>query len=202
MNERFFELKKEKQDRMINAGLKLFALNGYHHASTDDIVKEAKISKGLLFHYFGSKAGYYSFLFDYANRFTILELKSGIRSAEIDYFELEKQILQQEVAVTAQYPYMQLFLESVKAESDKKGQAAIEPPEALADDLYADMEAQAIISSYPGLGGNVHRISGILYYVKMGLLKKYLAEPKYDPAAYREEVLDYLNTLHELSSRM
>ena len=52
MNEKFFDLKKEKQDRMINAALKVFALNGYRHASTDDIVREAAISKGLLFHYF------------------------------------------------------------------------------------------------------------------------------------------------------
>ena len=50
MNEKFFDLKKEKQDRMINAALKVFALNGYRHASTDDIVREAAISKGLLFH--------------------------------------------------------------------------------------------------------------------------------------------------------
>ena len=51
MNSKFFDLKKEKQDRMINAALKVFAMQGYRHASTDDIVREAGISKGLLFHY-------------------------------------------------------------------------------------------------------------------------------------------------------
>ena len=60
MNEKFFDLKKEKQDRMINAALKLFAENGYRRASTDDKVKEAGISKGLLFHYFISKIGLYA----------------------------------------------------------------------------------------------------------------------------------------------
>ena len=49
MNDKFFDLKKEKQDRIINASLKIFALNGYSRASTDEIVKEAEISKGLLF---------------------------------------------------------------------------------------------------------------------------------------------------------
>ena len=63
MNDKFFDLKKEKQDRMINGALKVFALNGYQKASTDDIVKEAEISKGLLFHYFGSKAGLYIFVY-------------------------------------------------------------------------------------------------------------------------------------------
>ena len=46
----FFDLKKEKQDRMINAALKAFALGGYRHASTDDIVKDAAPSAGRLPH--------------------------------------------------------------------------------------------------------------------------------------------------------
>ena len=54
MNDKFFELKREKQDRMINAALLIFSKAPYKHASTDDIVKEARISKGLLFHYFGN----------------------------------------------------------------------------------------------------------------------------------------------------
>lgn len=49
MNDKFFDLKQEKQDRMINASLKIFSRGGYRHASTDEIVKEAGISKGLLF---------------------------------------------------------------------------------------------------------------------------------------------------------
>ena len=48
MNDKFFDLKSEKQDRMINASLKVFASNGYRHASTDDIVKEA-VSKAASF---------------------------------------------------------------------------------------------------------------------------------------------------------
>ena len=37
MNEKFFDLNREKQDRMINAALRIFAQNGYRHASTDVI---------------------------------------------------------------------------------------------------------------------------------------------------------------------
>lgn len=57
MNDKFWDLKKAKQDKMINGALKIFARNGFRHASTDEIVAEASISKGLLFHYFYSKAG-------------------------------------------------------------------------------------------------------------------------------------------------
>ncbi len=86
MNEKFFDLKKEKQDRMINASLKVFAMNGYAHASTDDIVREAGISKGLLFHYFVSKLGLYSFIYDYSIRYVILELTTGVDKEEKQLF--------------------------------------------------------------------------------------------------------------------
>jgi AcrR family transcriptional regulator len=48
MNERFFELKKDRQDRIINGAMRIFAQNGYRHASTDEMVAAASISKGLL----------------------------------------------------------------------------------------------------------------------------------------------------------
>ncbi len=60
MNAKFFDVKKAKQDAIINAALKSFALNGYKKTSTDVIVREAGISKGLLFHYFISKQGLYA----------------------------------------------------------------------------------------------------------------------------------------------
>ena len=88
MNGKFFDLKKEKQDRMLNAALKIFALQGYRHASTDDIVKEAGISKGLLFHYFESKLGLYSFVYDYSVRFVMLEMKACVSPVTTELFEV------------------------------------------------------------------------------------------------------------------
>ena len=88
MNGKFFDLKKEKQDRMINAALKVFAQQGYHHASTDDIVREAGISKGLLFHYFGSKLGVYTFVYDYSVRYMTLELSSCVDNKCTELFSV------------------------------------------------------------------------------------------------------------------
>ena len=74
MNEKFFDLSREKQDRMINGAIEIFAKNGYKHASTDDMVKAVGISKGLWFHYFGSKEGIYVFVYDYCVKYMLLEL--------------------------------------------------------------------------------------------------------------------------------
>ncbi len=44
----------EKRQRIINAAIDEF-MKGYCKANTDIIVNNAGISKGLLFHYFGTK---------------------------------------------------------------------------------------------------------------------------------------------------
>jgi AcrR family transcriptional regulator len=54
-------MEPEKRDRIINAAMREFS-KGFKNASTDEIVKEAGISKGLLFHYFGSKEKLYEFI--------------------------------------------------------------------------------------------------------------------------------------------
>lgn len=110
MNDKFFDLKKEKQDRMINAALKIFALNGYQKASTDDIVKEAGISKGLLFHYFGSKAGLYIFVYEYSARYMSMELQRAVSLRERDLFTLLSQVEDAKNVLLRNYPYMQKFL--------------------------------------------------------------------------------------------
>lgn len=111
MNEKFFDLKREKQDRIINAGLKVFAKNGYRHATTDDIVKEAGISKGLLFHYFTNKVGAYVFLMDYSVRFLLLELSQTIKKETDNFFDLLQQMELGKLQVLKNYPYMQAFLD-------------------------------------------------------------------------------------------
>lgn len=110
MNDKFFDLKKEKQDRMINAALKIFALHGYQKASTDDIVRQAGISKGLLFHYFGSKAGLYLFVYEYSARYMAMELQRAVSLRERDFFRLLCQVEDAKNVLLRNYPYMQKFL--------------------------------------------------------------------------------------------
>lgn len=48
-----------KKDKILEAGLDEFAEYGYDKASTDRISSKAGVSKGLIFHYFGSKDNLY-----------------------------------------------------------------------------------------------------------------------------------------------
>ena len=107
MNEKFWDLKKSKQDNMINGSLKVFAAGGFRHASTDEIVAEAEVSKGLLFHYFYSKAGLYEFLTEYSARFALVELGSEVRKAgTLPFFDLHGKITRAQARVMRQYPYL------------------------------------------------------------------------------------------------
>jgi len=49
----------DKRARLVAAALDEFATRGFEHASTNAITEAAGVSKGILFHYFGSKAGLY-----------------------------------------------------------------------------------------------------------------------------------------------
>jgi AcrR family transcriptional regulator len=65
MHENFEKLSIEKRNKIIEASIKEFAREGYKSASTNNIIKEAEISKGAIFHYFGSKKALYLYILNY-----------------------------------------------------------------------------------------------------------------------------------------
>lgn len=202
MNDKFFDLKKEKQDRMINAGLEVFAQNGYHHASTDEIVARARISKGLLFHYFGSKAGYYSFLYDYITRYALLELNGGLSDAAgMDYFDLQEQLLKIESDLLAQYPYLYLFLFSVGLENDTEGLASLSIPAETVSSFYQRVQAQADLSRYLHVDSK-NNLTQILHHVRLGIMREVLSRESADITQYAKLMGQYLETLRHLASAL
>jgi len=86
MKQVFLNLDKEKQERIINAGLSEFASKGFQDASTNKIVNEANISKGSLFHYFNGKKDFYVYLIDYA-RELVEEMYEKFDGDEPDLFK-------------------------------------------------------------------------------------------------------------------
>ena len=177
MNEKFFDLKKEKQDRMINAAQKVFALNGYRHASTDDIVREAAISKGLLFHYFENKLGVYAFVYDYSVRYLLLELSTAVDAKETDLFTLMQQVETGKMHAMCGYPYLQPFLNRAQAEN-------------VNEDLgkYAAAE-------------DVMKLRKMMELTIKGLMNERILEDAFQPEMLYEEILEYLQLSRRLAER-
>jgi len=51
----FEKIRTSRKKQILKVALKLFASNGYHGVSIQEIAKHAKISKGLIYNYFDSK---------------------------------------------------------------------------------------------------------------------------------------------------
>ena len=120
MNDKFFDLKKEKQDKMINGAMQVFALKGYKLASTDDMVKVAGVSKGLWFHYFVNKAGLYTFVADYCVKYLNMELAVNLSSSKTDYFDILYTIEETKAGISKIYPYAPLMIQAMEDENDEE----------------------------------------------------------------------------------
>lgn len=197
MNEKFFDLKKEKQDRMINAALKIFSMRGYQFASTDDIVKEAGISKGLLFHYFGSKLGLYSFVYDYSVRFMSMELKAAVNAKETNFFALHKQMAAGRLQVLKNYPCMQLFLEKCNTEDVGEALFAIAEKKEELHNLYESFNAQADFARLPA-GIDAARLRNVLRYTLKNLMDEHFSDGSFQAELFYQESVAYIEFLEKL----
>ncbi|MCM1049073.1 MAG: TetR/AcrR family transcriptional regulator [Clostridiales bacterium] len=198
MNEKFFDLKKEKQDRMINAALKIFAANGYKHASTDDIVATAEISKGLLFHYFGSKQGLYSFLFDYSVKYMKLELSRGVSEGTTDYFEIRKQVELSKMQVLKNYPNMQQFLDRSKSESASDALSVIADQSGILSEVYAEIYSRVDKGLFIE-NIELEKLHTMLEYTIRGLMDEHFQAALFNPEKLYDDIAGYLMMVKKLA---
>ena len=197
MNPKFFDLKKEKQDRMINGALKVFAMQGYRHASTDEIVKEADISKGLLFHYFGSKLGLYTFIYDYSVKFVTLELRACIDPLTSDLFDLMKQMEEAKMHVMKAYPYMQQFLNRAMHENVSEALLAVEEKRTIWTEARENWYQQVDLSLLP-YGVDGIKLRKMLELTIKGLMSERLADHSFQPEMLYAEICDYLDMMKRI----
>lgn len=196
MNPKFFDVKKEKQDAIINAALMVFAENGYRKASTDVMVKEAGISKGLLFHYFISKQGVYEFIYDYSVKYMMLELMQTVRKDERDFFSIQRMIELAKTRVMKNYPYMQQFLSSVKYENHPDALKVIRESDKVIDDTYASIYKKADMSRFRG-PVDLQKIISMISWMSDGYIKDKFREGTPDLDEMNAEFAQYLSMLRD-----
>ncbi len=126
MNEKFFDMPKEKQDRILNAALRSFGENGYKRAITDDIASSAGISKGLLFHYFHNKRELLQYVFDYSIRFIKQKMAGYNFQAEKDFFALMVKTHFAKVEIMHTYPYIFDFLMNIILRRDQEASEVVD----------------------------------------------------------------------------
>ena len=107
MNEKFYCLPEEKQQRIINAGFQVFSDTSYRRAPVSDVAKAAGISKALLFHYFKNKKEFYLFLWGKA-------VETGTR------------ILKRKLRIIRDYPHLAGFILRAVQEPEEEIHMAIQ----------------------------------------------------------------------------
>lgn len=98
-----------KRERIINSALKEFSENTFEKASTNAIVKDADVSKGTLFHYFGSKEKLYNYLEYFSIHVTSEAIVNAINWNQSDIFLRLKDVIMIKFKVFLQYPYLADF---------------------------------------------------------------------------------------------
>ena len=200
MNEKFFDLKTEKQDRMINASLKIFATYGYQYASTDEIVKEAGISKGLLFHYFGSKLGLYTFLADYGVRYIKMELSSTVSDNETDFFKIIKDIESAKLSTLKKFPYLQQYLISMEKETVSEAVKATAEQRANLASVYQDIMKKVDYSKFRA-DVDSKRITKMMDMVLKSLMLDEIKTAIFKPEHYHAEAAKYIDMMSKLVNK-
>ena len=113
MNEKFFKLPLEKQQRIERAAYKVFSQNIYKKAPMSEIADEGGISKALLFHYFTNKKDLYLYLWNK----TVELITNSSRECRVldtdDFFEMLRRSLWAKCSLMREYPHMNAF--SLKA---------------------------------------------------------------------------------------
>lgn len=197
MNEKFFDLAREKQDRMINGAIEVFARNGYKHASTDEMVKAVGVSKGLWFHYFGSKEGIYVFVYDYCVKYMLLELSTVVDENERDFFEVIGQISLVKTEVGKNYPYLTIFLEEAVHETEQEVVAKTAGTRKIYDErieTYLKMtETGNIVDK-----AKRERIKKLLDYTISSIIREKTEEKASSDAVFRE-IKAYIDLVKDMA---
>lgn len=113
MNDKFFALPREKQDRIINAGFHVFSRNSYKKSPVQEIAVEAGISKSLLFFYFRNKKELYLYLWRRVEELVLETLDNSDIAGTKDIFDMMYRSLKIKVTLIKDYPDIMNF--SVKA---------------------------------------------------------------------------------------
>ena len=99
----------DKKVRLIKAAMKEFGENRFEKASTNVIVKEAGISKGLLYHYFYSKKDLYNYLFDYAIKAILIPIAEQVGLEDSNIIRRIERIAKLKIKILEEMPELVTF---------------------------------------------------------------------------------------------
>lgn len=125
------DIKIDKVNRIINSAFKVFSKNDFEKASTSLIVKDAEVSRGLLYHYFKNKQELFEYLLYFAFHVISDSMEAEIDWENDDIFVRLSDSMKVKLEVTMKYPFVFDFFERcserIPSETIKKYRKAYHP---------------------------------------------------------------------------
>lgn len=113
------DINHPKVHKIINCAYEVFSKNNIEKASTNQIVKLAGISRGLLYHYFKDKQELYDFLIFFAIKKGVIEIKEKLHWEDSDFINRMIQVTKIRFEIMECYPYMATFFQQHKSRLNK-----------------------------------------------------------------------------------
>jgi TetR/AcrR family transcriptional regulator len=182
MISKFLNLDTEKQQRIINAALDEFAQKGYKNASTNEIVKNANISKGLLFHYFKNKKNLFIYLVEYSTNIFLEGFYSKFSFDETDIIKRWRQIALLKIEMIQNHRELYNFMLSSATDDsidiDIKKELASSSNN-IVQDFYKKLFEDIDTSGFKE-GMDIKRVSEIIIWVVQGFSNNELEKLKHN----------------------
>lgn len=98
--ETFENLPIHKKELILSTGIKEFSQKSYKDVSTESITKKCQISKGILFHYFGSKKQYYLYCLEKSMERLTAKTENVVKG---DFYEILFESMNRKISICMQY---------------------------------------------------------------------------------------------------
>ncbi len=114
----FENIDVDKQIKIENSAMMIFANNGYKKAYMSEIAETANISKATLFYYFGTKKSLYQYIAQLASKKVIDNVSQFTNCENVDFFDYMQQVSEVKMNVLKKSPYLMHFLTTFYLDED------------------------------------------------------------------------------------
>lgn len=200
MEELLINVEEEKKVSIINSAMKEFSRNSFQKASTNVIVEDAGISKGLLYHYFGTKAKLYKYLEYFTMKIMTEKIVEKIDWEQQDIFLRLKEISMIKFEIFQDYPYLADF--SLTLFQDKTVEEIMHINSDFPLELYSQIYTRNIDYSLFKVDVDVEKAIHIIQWT----LEKYSDEfrrkikdgsTEFDYKMIEQEIFEYIDMLKD-----
>lgn len=198
MDKRFehIDIKNEKVYKIVNSAFKVFSNNDLEKASTNMVVTQAGISRGLLYHYFKDKQELFDFLVYFSVKIVVVDLKEKIDWDDSDFINRLRQALIIKVEQIYRFPYM---LEFFTKYADKLSKSSINTQtEEFFPGIREKFYNYNLDFSQVKEGVDVGKMVNVIKYSLKGIIQKYLDTARSSSENFEKEPL--INEIDEYIS--